>query len=79
MKVTVVPIVIGALGTVTKGLIQGLEDLKIREYPNYTIIKIDQNIEKSPGDLRRFEETCYHSNPSGKPSAKADVKKLLKE
>ena len=29
MKVTITPIVIGALGTVTKGLIQGLEDLEI--------------------------------------------------
>ena len=29
MKVTVIPIVIGALGTVTKGLLQGLEDLEI--------------------------------------------------
>ena len=29
MKVTVIPIVVGALGTVTKGLVQGLEDLKI--------------------------------------------------
>ena len=27
MKVTIVPIVIGALGTVTKGLLKGLEDL----------------------------------------------------
>ena len=26
MKVTIIPIVIGALGTVTKGLVQGLED-----------------------------------------------------
>ena len=30
MKVTVIPIVIGALGTVTEGLVQGLEDLEIR-------------------------------------------------
>ena len=30
MKVTVIPIVIGALGTVTKGLIQRLEELEIR-------------------------------------------------
>ena len=30
MKVTIIPIVTGALGTVTKGLIQGLEDLEIR-------------------------------------------------
>ena len=30
MKVTVVPIVIGALGTVTKELVKGLEDIEIR-------------------------------------------------
>ena len=30
MKVTVIPVVIGALGTVTKQLIKGLEDLEIR-------------------------------------------------
>ena len=29
MKVTIILIVIGALGTVTKGLVQGLEDLEI--------------------------------------------------
>ena len=29
MKVTIVPIVIGALSTVTKGLLKGLEDLEI--------------------------------------------------
>ena len=29
MKVTIVPIVIGAFGTVTKGLIKGLEDLEV--------------------------------------------------
>ena len=29
MKVTIVPIVIGALGTITKGLLKGLEDLEI--------------------------------------------------
>ena len=30
MKVTVLPIVTHALGTVTKGLVKGLEDLEIR-------------------------------------------------
>ena len=30
MKVTIIPIVIGAFGTVTKGLLKGLEDMKIR-------------------------------------------------
>ena len=29
MKVTIMPIVIGALGTVTKGLLKGLEDLEV--------------------------------------------------
>ena len=29
MKVTVIPIVIGALGTVTKGLVKGLDNLEI--------------------------------------------------
>ena len=29
MKVTIVPIVNGALGTITKGLLKGLEDLEI--------------------------------------------------
>ena len=29
MKVTIVPIVIGALGTITKGLLKGLENLEV--------------------------------------------------
>ena len=29
MKVTIVPIVIGALGTITKGLLKGLDDLEV--------------------------------------------------
>ena len=49
MKVTIVPIVIGALGTVTKELLKGLEDLEIAED--------GQNTETSPGDLRRLDVT----------------------
>ena len=30
MNVTVIPVIIGALGTVTKDLVKGLEDLEIR-------------------------------------------------
>ena len=30
MKLTIIPMVTGALGTVTKGFIRGLEDLEIR-------------------------------------------------
>ena len=29
MKVTIMPIAIGALGTITKGLLKGLEDLEV--------------------------------------------------
>ena len=52
MKVTIIPIMIGAFGTVTKGL----GDLEIRgrvETIYLYIIEIGQNTEKSPGDLRR--------------------------
>ena len=55
MKVTVIPLVIGALGTVTKGLMKGLEELEIRganeNHPSYNIVKIGPNT-KNPGDLR---------------------------
>ncbi len=58
MKVTIVPIVIGALGTVIKGLLKGLEDLevggRVGDYPNDSITENGQNTKKSPGDLRRL-------------------------
>ena len=61
MKEKFIPIVIGALGTVTEGLIKGLVDLKITEWvetiSNYCIVEICQNIEKSPGDFRRLAVT----------------------
>ena len=52
MKVTIVPIVISALGKVTKWSIQGLEDLEITG--RVQTIEIGQNIEKSTGDYRKF-------------------------
>ena len=58
---TFIPIVIGAFGTVTKGLIQGQKDLKITgqvgDHPNYSIIEISQNTGKSPRDLGRLAVT----------------------
>ena len=61
MKVTFIPIVIGALGTVTEGLIKGLGDLEIRGreeiIQTYSIIQNGQNTEKSPGDFRRLAVT----------------------
>ena len=61
MKVMVVPIVISAFGTVTKGLVQGLEDLEIKrtsgDHPKSCIVEIGQNTKKNPGDLRRLSVT----------------------
>ena len=63
MKVTIIPIVIVALGT--KELIQELEELKIRgrvDWPKYG------------EESWRLEETCCHSRPSERSLAFADVK-----
>ena len=66
-----IPIVIGALGTVTKGLIKGLKDLEIRgraETIQTTALL------RSGEESLRLEETCSHSNSCERPSALADVK-----
>ena len=55
MKVTVIPIVINALGTVTKGLVQRLDDLEIREREE-TIQTIA--LLRSARILRKILETC---------------------
>ena len=59
MKVMMIPIVFGALGTIPKELVKGLEDLKMRstDHPDYSIIKIGKYTKKSPGDLRRLVVT----------------------
>ena len=61
MKVTIVQIVIGALGTVTKGLLKwtgGLGSWRTgRDYQNDSIAEDDHNTETSPGDLRRLAVT----------------------
>ena len=57
MKVTIIPIEIGAFGTVTKET-GGLGGYRISgNHPNYSIIENGQNTEKSPGDLRRLAVT----------------------
>ena len=70
MKVTIIPIVIGAFGTVTKKLLKGTGGFgswrMCGDYPNDSIIENSQNTEKSPGDLRRLAVT---QTPAG-----ADVK-----
>ena len=59
MKVTIVPIVIGAFATITKGLLKGLEDLQVggRVETIQMTAENGQNLETSPGDLRRLAVT----------------------
>ena len=72
MKVTIVQIVIGAFGTVTKGLLKGPVDLEVggRVETIQTTVLFWTAREES----WRLEETCCHSNSSEKPSTDADVK-----
>ena len=60
MQVTIIPLVIGAFGTVTKGLLKELENLKVGgrvETIQTYLIEKGQNTKKSPGDLRRLAIT----------------------
>ena len=74
MKVTIIPIVIGAFGTVSKGLLKGLEDLdvggRVETIQTTALLKTSEYWEKS----WRLEETCCHSIFSERPSDVADVK-----
>ena len=64
MKVTVMPIIIGALGTVTKGLVQRLKDLEIRERVE-TIQTIASLVRPEyQEESWRLVNTCCHSNSS---------------
>ena len=55
MKMTVIPNVISALGTVTKGLVQGQGDMEIRgrveTIQTFTLLRMDRI-------LRRAQEIC---------------------
>ena len=72
----IIPIVIGAFGTVTKGLLKGLEDLQvggrvetIQTTALLKIARILRSVLETWGDLLSL-------NLQWKPSAYADVKKL---
>ena len=67
MKVTIIPIVIGAFGTANKGLLKGLEDLEVGGRVETTTLLRTVN-------PRGFEETCCHSNANEKPATKTDAK-----
>ena len=51
MQVTILPIVIGAFGRVTKELLKGLEDLEVGGRVETIQTATLLNTEKSPGDL----------------------------
>ena len=71
---TIIPIVISAFGTVTKGLRKSLEDLevggRVETIQTTSLLRTARILEES----WRLEETCCHSDFSEKPSAIADVK-----
>ena len=51
MKLTIMPIMIGAFGTVSKILLKELEDLEVGgrvDHPKYSIVENGQNTEGSP-------------------------------
>ena len=71
MEVTVILIEMVALVTVTKRISTstgGLRNNKSRDYPNYSMVKIGQNIEKNPGDLRILAVTQTPANSEVKNS-----------
>ena len=70
MKVMFVPIVIGALGTITKRLLKGLEDLEV----GGRVETIQTTTLLRTARILRLEETCCHSDSREKPSANADLK-----
>ena len=74
MQVTIIPIVIGAFGTVTKGLLKGLEDLevggRVETIQTTALLRTARILRR----VWRREKTCCHSDFSEKPSAISDVK-----
>ena len=65
---TIIPIVIGALSTVTKGLVQGLEDLEIRGQVETVQTTALLRLARILRRVWRLEETCCHLNSSEKLS-----------
>ena len=58
MEVTVIPVVIGALGTITKSLVAGVGNRRMSgDHPNYNIVEVGKNPEKNFGVLRRLSVT----------------------
>ena len=69
-----IPIVVGVLGTIPKRIIKGTGKLvnkrESKNYPNYSIVNIGLNTEKSPGYLRRFTFSQTREKPPGNVGVK---------
>ncbi len=72
MIVTIIPIVIGAFGTVTKGLLKGMVGLEVGG--RVETIQTTALLRTAREESWRLEETCCLSNSSERPSANPDVK-----
>ena len=76
MKVTVIPVVLVALRSVTEGFIQGLEDLEKRGHVETIQTTALLRLTRILRVLEIYGD-C-HSEANEKPSAKAGKKKTLK-
>ena len=74
MQVTIVLIVIGAFGTITKGLLKGLEDLEVGGRVRLSKWQHCWERPESWNESWRLEETYCHSNFSEKQSDNTDGK-----
>ena len=76
MEVTIIPIVVGALCTITKGLVQRLEDLEITG--RVETVQTTELLSSARILLKswRREESGCHSNSSERPRANAGGKIL---
>ena len=71
MKVTTVPMVIEAFGTIRKGLLKSPEDLEVGRWVETIQMTV---LLRTARILRGVQETCCHSNSSEKQSAITDVR-----
>ena len=72
MKMTFIPIVIGALGTVTEGLLKVLVDLEIKGRVETIQILHNWDQQEYRKESWRLEETSCHSSSSEKLSRNKD-------
>ena len=62
MKVAIIPIVISAFGSITKGLLKWLEDVEVGELVENIQTTALMRRAESWEEYWRLEETCCHSN-----------------